>query len=435
MYQAVGSEPGLLFWDIANDPAYHTPNFVTFYPEEPEFRHLLDPKPQDMEAFRAKQESVWAFIRHAIAHVREKDPVNALGVGNTYAYEIEPSQTAPLVDVLIFHNYFETRKRVRDECEIMKRLSQKYNKPVVNNECCCLCRSNPYDMELEILAEYGFGFYVFELMIGQSIWRKVHGICYPDGTVRDPSIVAAVQGFFRNRGPSAIPEDVNEEGSAHLAIRLATETLAKTADRSRRHMERENAELLLEAAEYIANLLEAGQYVPMRVPPTARIAAYRRQEHPNLDEIRHLGCTSWCSSCGRSAAFWAAAKATVGFNFYRGKSARTFGPGAFSFAACMGRRRQPVHHPQHTAQVMDGPDFPDALRQAAFFLFLAVTSAPGRGCSKSPGATPGCGGPTGWWRRSAGGWGTHFGPPAPSGGGCASPCRAAPRRPRRRRPA
>ncbi|MFR6277749.1 MAG: hypothetical protein ACLULM_02375 [Acutalibacter sp.] len=155
----------------------------------------------------------------------------------------------------------------------------------MNNECAGQ-RSNPYDMELEILAEYGFGFYVFELMIGQSIWRKVHGICYPDGTVRDPSIVAAVQGFFRNRGPSAIPEDVNEEGSAHLAIRLATETLAKTADRSRRHMERENAELLLEAAEYIANLLEAGQYVPMRVPPTARIEAYRRQEHPNLDEIR-----------------------------------------------------------------------------------------------------------------------------------------------------
>ena len=298
MYQAVGSEPGLLFWDIANEPGYHTPNFVTFYPEEPEFRHLLDPKPQDMEAFRAKQESVWAFIRHAIAHVRQKDPVNALGVGNTYAYEIEPSQTAPLVDVLIFHNYFETRKRVRDECEIMKRLSQKYNKPVVNNECCCLCRSNPYDMELEILAEYGFGFYVFELMIGQSIWRKVHGICYPDGTVRDPSIVAAVQGFFRNRGPSAIPEDVTEEGSAHLAIRLATETLAKTADRSRRHMERENAELLLEAAEYIANLLEAGQYVPMRVPPTARIAAYRRQEHPQPGRDSHLAVPAGAAAAG-----------------------------------------------------------------------------------------------------------------------------------------
>ena len=151
VYQAVGSEPGLLFWDIANEPGYHTPNFVTFYPEEPEFRHLLDPSPRTWRPSGPSRNRCGLLFRHAIAHVREKDPVNALGVGNTYAYEIEPSQTAPLVDVLIFHNYFETRKRVRDECEIMKRLSQKYNKPVVNNECCCLCRSNPYDMELEIL--------------------------------------------------------------------------------------------------------------------------------------------------------------------------------------------------------------------------------------------------------------------------------------------
>ncbi len=286
VYEAVGNEPGLLFWDIANEPGYHTPNFVTFYPEEPAFRTELAPMPEDMDAFRAKQELVWEFIRHAIAHVREKDPVNALGVGNTYAYEIEPSKTAPLVDVLIFHNYFETRKRVRDECDIMMRLSEKYHKPVVNNECCCLCRSNPYDMELEIMAEYGFGFYVFELMIGSSIWQRVHGICYPDGTVRDPSIVAAVQGFFRNRGPSALPENVNEEGSADLAIRLASKALTETADRSRRHCHKENAEQLLEAAEYICNLLEAGQYVPMRVPPTAKIAAYRRQEQPDLEEIR-----------------------------------------------------------------------------------------------------------------------------------------------------
>lgn len=286
IYEAVGKEPGLLFWDIANEPGYHTPNFVTFYPEEPDFRKELSPQPEDMEAFRAKQELVWRFIRHAIAHVREKDPVNALGVGNTYAYEIEPSKTAELVDILIYHDYFETRKRVRDICEIMKALGKKYHKPVINNETCCLCRANPYDMELEILQEYHFGFYVFELMIGSSIWQRVHGIVYPDGTVRDPSIVAAVQGFFRNRGPSAIPENVNEEGSADLAIRLATRALTETADRSRRHCQKENAVQLLEAAEYIANLLEAGQYVPMHYPPTARIAAYRRQEQPNVEEIR-----------------------------------------------------------------------------------------------------------------------------------------------------
>ena len=150
---AIGSEPGLLFWDIANEPGYHTPNFVTFYPEEPAFRQELSPMPEDMESFRAKQELVWQFIRHAIAHVREKDPVNALGVGNTYAYEIEPSKTAPLVDILVYHDYFETRSRVRNVCEIMKRLSEQYHKPVINNETCCLCRSNPYDMAVEILQE------------------------------------------------------------------------------------------------------------------------------------------------------------------------------------------------------------------------------------------------------------------------------------------
>ena len=95
MYQAVGSEPGLLFWDIANEPGYHTPNFATFYPEEPEFRHLLDPKPQDMEAFRAKQESVWAFIRHAIAHVREKDPVTPWAWATPTPMRSSPARRRP----------------------------------------------------------------------------------------------------------------------------------------------------------------------------------------------------------------------------------------------------------------------------------------------------------------------------------------------------
>ena len=43
---------------------------------------------------------------------------------------------------------------------------------------------------------------------------------------------------------------------------------------------------LLEAAENVANLLEAGELVPMAVPPTARIAAYRRSEKKDIREIR-----------------------------------------------------------------------------------------------------------------------------------------------------
>lgn len=286
LHAAIGSEEGLIFWDVANEPGYHTPNFVTFYPDEPQFRKDMAPLPEDMDAFREKQERVWKFIRHAITHMKETDPVNALGVGNTFAYEIEPSKTAEMVDILIYHDYFETRKRVRTTCELMKNLSIKYGKPVINNETGCLCRSNPYDMVLEILNEYKFGFFVFELMVGSSGWQRVHGIVYPDGTVRDPSIVAAVQGFFRNRGESALPENVNEEGHAFVALKMAAEAISLSESRSMRHQKKECAEILLEAAEYIANLLEAGQYVPMRIPPTAKIAAWRRQENPNLEEIR-----------------------------------------------------------------------------------------------------------------------------------------------------
>ena len=58
LHGAIGSEPGLLFWDVSNEPGYHTPEFVTYYPDEPEFRHELSVKPEDMETFRAKQELV-----------------------------------------------------------------------------------------------------------------------------------------------------------------------------------------------------------------------------------------------------------------------------------------------------------------------------------------------------------------------------------------
>lgn len=286
LHGAVGSEEGLLFWDIANEPGYHTPEFVTYYPQEPDFRKELSDRPQNMEAFRQKQERVWSFLREMIAYIRKVDPVNAIGIGNTFAYEIEPSGTAELVDILIYHDYFETRGRVRQMCGLMKELGEKYHKPVINNETGCLARSNPYDMTLELLKEYGFGFYVFELMIGASGWNRVHGICYADGTVRDPSVVAAVQGFFRNRSETAIPTDVNQEGAAYKAIAMAMRAIESAVnghagvDRSR------DASDLLEAAEYIANLLEAGEHVPMHYPPTARIAAYRRQENPNTEEIK-----------------------------------------------------------------------------------------------------------------------------------------------------
>ena len=47
----------------------------------------------------------------------------------------------------------------------------------------------------------------------------------------------------------------------------------------------QDVENLLEVCEYAANLLEAGELVPMAYPPTAKIAAYRRQQNVDAMEI------------------------------------------------------------------------------------------------------------------------------------------------------
>lgn len=290
LYEAIGNEPGLLFWDISNEPGYRMG--ATWYDEEPEYAREFAEKP-DMKELRYRQELVWEFVRHFCKYVKQKDPVNAIGVGNTLIYETEPSKTAELVDIIVFHDYSDTQARLRDTYEYAKMLSEKYHKPVINNETGCLCRANPYDAVIQMAEEYGFGYYLFELMIGEDVWNRVHGICYADGTVRDPSIVAALFGFFRNRSETLIPSDVNQEGYAYRAIEMADKVLRKNrngisfapdGDHSKDTVE------LLEVCEYIANLLECGQLVPMDVPPTARIAAYRRQEKPDADEIKTYLC-------------------------------------------------------------------------------------------------------------------------------------------------
>lgn len=261
---AVAAHPGLLFWDVMNEPSWH--GFILSVDDPEEKQRRLD--------------MVWAFVRHFIRFVREKDPINALGVGHTFIEDTEYSQTGELVDIIIFHDYLETRSRVESTCARAAELSKKYGKPVINNETGCLCRSNPYDMAVETADKYGIGWYLFELMIEEEggMWSKVHGIVYPDGTVRDPSIVAAILGFFRNRNETAIQSDVNQEGHADKAIAAARDALDKKA----------GVQELLEAAEYVANLLEAGELVPMAVPPTARIAAWRRAEKKDIREIRRF---------------------------------------------------------------------------------------------------------------------------------------------------
>jgi hypothetical protein len=106
----------------------------------------------------------------------------------------------------------------------------------------------------------------------------VHGVFYEDGTVRDPAIAAAVLGFFRNRGENAMPAITDNEGRITRVINEGKAWL----DRGDKSWDEG-----LKLAETAANLLEAGELVAMRDPPTRRVGLLRQgeQDIPGLSQL------------------------------------------------------------------------------------------------------------------------------------------------------
>ena len=151
-------------------------------------------------------------------------------------------------------------------------------KPVVNGEIGCIARANPYDVTLQEHMKAGMGWYVWELMIVRKGWGPVHGVFYEDGTVRDPSIAAAILGFFLNRGPDILPSAPDREGWVTRVVTNSRKWLAQ-ADASWAEG--------LDLAEEAANLLEAGQLIAMRDPPTRQVDLMR-QGQPDLPALRAL---------------------------------------------------------------------------------------------------------------------------------------------------
>lgn len=265
--EGVKDEPGLIMWDIMNEP-----------PCNPLI--LEAPSQEVKDGWYAK---IWIFVRHFCKFVKGLDPVNAITVGNWLAVDMESS--ADLVDVLSYHDYSTTLKGVTDAAELALSVGKKYGKPVINNETCCIARANPYDTVIQKMNELHIPWYVFNLMI-EGYWNDVHGIFYEDGTVRDPAIAAAIVGCFRNRDLNAlVPEKPNREQQAAKSVQRAAELLADN-NKDVFAYGGLNVNDLLDVCEEMANLLEAGQLAPMQIPPTARIAAWRKQEHPNELEVK-----------------------------------------------------------------------------------------------------------------------------------------------------
>lgn len=247
----IGKEPGLQIWDVENEPECCK----------------LPPTPENR-----------LHMEHAIYMAKmfhELDPVTPVTIGATFAENMIAMGDA--VDVLSFHDYSPTRAQIRANIEIAKRYAAKTGKPLINTEIGCIARANPYDVALQEYMQAQVGWYIWELMITGS-WGTVHGVFYPDGTVRDPSIPAALLGFFRNRGENVV-EDVPDREN-HL-----TEAVAK----NKAWLADPNADWKagLDLAEISANLLEAAQLAPMHNLPSRQVILLREGQ-PNMSALRSL---------------------------------------------------------------------------------------------------------------------------------------------------
>jgi len=280
---ALKNEPGLLMWDIMNEP-----NCNDYYLKT------------SGEIQKQHEAEITEFVRYFIKFVRKTDPENAITVGHMYPLFTE--NTNDLVDVISFHDYLETRSRVEASYTLAEEYSIKYNKPLINSEMGCLGRSNPYDMALEISEEHKVGWYVFNLVI-QGYWGAIHGLVYADGTIRDPTAIAAIYGFYRKRDlNTSIKVNPNMEGHAQRAIKLVKEMLGGETEVFR--FSQHSVDDILEAAEYCANILESAEMVPMWEPPTAKIETWRampdEDKEKARDEIRTftydlaLQLKNWC---------------------------------------------------------------------------------------------------------------------------------------------
>lgn len=256
-------EPNILMWDVMNEP--YCNDYIRNCADEAEKAHRKD--------------QICALVRRMCGIVRKLDPDSVLTVGHEFISHCPT--TNDLIDVISFHDYLTTRAEIEAVYEAAEAQSRETGKPILNTETGCVGRTNPYDVELEICQKHKVGWYLF-CLVTEGFWGDIHGIIYPDGTVRDPSIIAAMLGFFRNRTPGRIRYVPNKEGHAFKAVEAVREVL-DTREITLFHSKKVTSDDILEAAERCVNLLEGAELVPMWDLPSAKIADWRAQPEEQRD--------------------------------------------------------------------------------------------------------------------------------------------------------
>ena len=251
LVNAISEEPGLRFWDVMNEPDW-------------------PPTPKEMVQRKFENAKFMAKTFH------ELDPNTPVTIGMAFVDGM--IELADYVDVLQFHDYMQTREEIRNNINRAKAFAAKVNKPLINGEIGCIARANPYDVTLQEHMKAKVGWYIWELMIVRKGWGPVHGVFYEDGSVRDPSIAAAIMGFFRKRTADILPSVPDREGWVTKIINQGN----KWSDDSLRTWKEG-----LDIAETEANLLEAAQIAAMRIPPTWEVEKLREGE-VDFDALKKL---------------------------------------------------------------------------------------------------------------------------------------------------
>lgn len=264
---ACAGSNGILMWDVMNEPDC--------------CNHLLTNSKDEAERAR-NEKKLWDWLRAKCRLVKQCDPAIPVTVGHTVSRTI--GETAQETDVFSFHDYSPTLAQIRKNYDRAEKFGKQYGKPVLQTETGCYARANPYDLVIKECQDRKIGWIVFCLMV--KACPRFHGIFYSDGTVRDPAAIAAMMGCYRNRDATTIvvPYPNREHQAEHAIARI--KNAMKDLRANGFENDRFNTSAILDACEHAANLLEASELVPMSVPPTAKINAWRKMKNPPIDEIR-----------------------------------------------------------------------------------------------------------------------------------------------------
>src|ERR1039458_1587763 len=105
--EAIKDEPGLLMWDIMNEPV--TNDYVMKATDEEKKQHI---------------DEITGFVRYYLTYVRKLDPVNALTVGYEYSSQLDVA--ADLEDVISFHDYTPLRSTIEAAYRTAEEISTRY---------------------------------------------------------------------------------------------------------------------------------------------------------------------------------------------------------------------------------------------------------------------------------------------------------------------